>query len=111
MFSSGNLVRSCGNPGYIEWSTLISAGYLATDLVQAAKNYTGEVVDYASRYIKQPKNFLVDRTFVDYMPPNFKKKESKIIPIKNNRFTNCGQRQYTKEDIDNLERQLLLAHK
>jgi len=96
---------------YIEWSTLISAGYLATDLIQASKNYAEEVVDYASRYIKQPKNFLADRAFVDYMGINFKKKDSKIVPMKNNRFTNCGQRKYTKDDIDNLERQLLQAHK
>lgn len=94
---------------YKEWSDLLSKGYQVTDLIQSATNYATTVAGTSPQYIKHPKNFLIDKTFVDYLSSNFKPNDNNVIPLAKHtsQFNNFPQRQYSKEDYTKLEKALL----
>lgn len=93
---------------YTEWKELINKGFNSADLIQSATNYASTVIGSAPQYIKHPKNFLIDRTFMDYLPKNFVPTESNIVMLQpKNKFTDYPQRQYTQEYYKELERKLI----
>lgn len=74
---------------YVAWCSIVTQGYSKVDIVQSAKNYGDEVCDYTTRYIKYSANFLNDKTFIDYLPENYKVKiNSNVTPIGANKNFN-----------------------
>lgn len=93
---------------YFEWLKTISKGISKEDLVQSVINYANEVIDYAPRFIKSPKNYLADKKYLEYLPNTYKAQQNKIIPlVTKNKFNDFPQRQYTKEQYADMESKLL----
>lgn len=95
---------------YIEWIHLINQPEInKLDIIQATRNYADNVRDYAQKFIKYPKNFILDKTYFDYMPDNYKPRTNNVIPISKpiNKFNDFPQRNYTKEEILTLEQKLI----
>lgn len=95
---------------YIEWIHLVNQSNInKLDLIQATRNYADNVRDYAQKFIKYPKNFILDETYISYMPNNYKPRNNNVIPISKpvNKFNDFPQRNYTKEEILSLEQKLI----
>ena len=95
---------------YIEWFHLIKSSEInKLDFIQATRNYADNVRDYAQKFIKYPKNFILDKTYVNYLPENYKPRSNNVIPISKpiNKFNDFPQREYSKEALLNLEQKLI----
>ena len=95
---------------YIEWFHLIKSSEInKLDFIQATRNYADNVRDYAQKFIKHPKNFILDKTYVNYLPENYKPRSNNVIPISKpiNKFNDFPQREYSKEALLNLEQKLI----
>lgn len=79
------------------------------ELIQAARNYSEDVKDFAQKFIKYPKNFLSDKVYIDYMTSNYQPRPKNVIPISKpvNKFNDFPQRNYTKEEFKDMERKLI----
>lgn len=95
---------------YIEWLHLINQLKVnKLDFIQATRNYYDTVKDYAQKFIKYPKNFILDKTYIDFMPENYRTRHN-VIPISKpikNKFNDFPQRNYTKDEINEMERKLI----
>lgn len=92
-----------------EHASLLMTGKISEDdLVLCAKNYAEScrILETQERYIKNAENFLKEFVFEQYMPGKYKKPTPKKPK---NSFNNFEQREYSKHDYDELERQLLKA--
>lgn len=80
-------------------------------LIQAARNYAEacQIRKTAERFIKYPANWLVDGTWMDYMPPVYRKPEAEDKPRKqeSNQFLAFQQRGYSQKEYQTMERRLL----
>ena len=95
---------------YLEWIYITTQQIIdKLDLIQATRNYADNVRDFAQRFIKYPNNFLADKTYVDYLPNNYKPRPNNVIPITKsaNKFNDFPQRNYTKEEMSELEQRLI----
>lgn len=95
---------------YLEWIYITTQQNIdKLDLIQATRNYADNVRDFAQRFIKYPNNFLADKTYVDYLPSTYKPRPNNVIPISKpaNKFNDFPQRNYTHEEMSELERQLI----
>ena len=95
---------------YLEWIYITTQQNVdKLDLIQATRNYADNVRDFAQKFIKYPNNFLADKTYVDYLPNNYKPRPNNVIPISKpaNKFNDFPQRNYTHEEMSELERQLI----
>ena len=95
---------------YLEWIYITTQQNMdKLDLIQATRNYANNVRDFAQKFIKYPNNFLADKTYVDYLPNNYKPRPNNVIPISKpvNKFNDFPQRNYTKEEISELEQKLI----
>ena len=95
---------------YLEWIYITTQQNVdKLDLIQATRNYADNVRDFAQKFIKYPNNFFADKTYVDYLPSNYKPRPNKVIPISKpaNKFNDFPQRDYTKEEMSELERKLI----
>ena len=95
---------------YIEWFHLIKSSEInKLDFIQATRNYADNVRDYAQKFIKYPKNFILDKTYVNYLPENYKPRSNNVIPISKpiNKFNDFPQREYSKETLLDLEQKLI----
>ena len=95
---------------YLEWFYLITQQNInRLDIIQATRNYSDNVKDYAQRFIKYPNNFLADKTYIDYLPINYKPRPNNVIPISksSNKFNDFPQRDYTIEEMNKLEKRLI----
>ena len=95
---------------YLEWIYITTQQNVdKLDLIQATRNYADNVKDFAQKFIKYPNNFLADKTYVDYLPNNYKPRPSNVIPISKpaNKFNDFPQRNYTQEEMSELERKLI----
>lgn len=87
-----------------EYCKCVSGGAAETDMVDAAANYAQamSILGKEEGYIKNPENFLRDRTYVDYLPGNYiqpRKPERKT----GGKFNDMMQGSY---DFEELEREL-----
>ena len=95
---------------YLEWIYITTQQNMdKLDLIQATRNYANNVRDFAQKFIKYPNNFLADKTYVDYLPNNYKPRPNNVIPISKpaNKFNDFPQRNYTKEEMSELEQKLI----
>ena len=95
---------------YLEWIYVtVQQKIDKLDIIQATRNYADNVRDFAQRFIKYPNNFLADKTYVDYLPSTYKPRPNNVIPISKpaNKFNDFPQRNYTHEEMSELERQLI----
>ena len=95
---------------YLEWIYITTQQNVdKLDLIQATRNYANNVRDFAQKFIKYPNNFLADKTYVDYLPNNYKPRPNNVIPISKpaNKFNDFPQRNYTQEEMSELERKLI----
>ena len=95
---------------YLEWIYITTQQNVdKLDLIQATRNYADNVRDFAQKFIKYPNNFLADKTYVDYLPNNYKPRPNNVIPISKpvNKFNDFPQRNYTQEEMSELERKLI----
>ena len=95
---------------YLEWIYITTQQNVdKLDLIQATRNYADNVRDFAQKFIKYPNNFFADKTYVDYLPSNYKPRPNNVIPISKpaNKFNDFPQRDYTKEEMSELERKLI----
>ena len=95
---------------YLEWIYITTQQNMdKLDLIQATRNYADNVRDFAQKFIKYPNNFLVDKTYVDYLPNNYKPRPNNVIPISKpvNKFNDFPQRNYTQEEMSELEKKLI----
>lgn len=94
---------------YIEWLHINQLNISKLDLIQATRNYADNVRDYAQKFIKYPKNFILDETYIAYLPENYKPRRNNVIPISKpiNKFNDFPQRSYTKEEMSELEKRLI----
>ena len=95
---------------YLEWIYVtVQQKIDKLDIIQATRNYADNVRDFAQRFIKYPNNFLADKTYVDYLPSTYKPRSNNVIPISKpaNKFNDFPQRNYTHEEMSELERQLI----
>ena len=95
---------------YLEWIYVtVQQKIDKLDIIQATRNYANNVRDFAQKFIKYPNNFLADKTYVDYLPNNYKPRPNNVIPISKpaNKFNDFPQRNYTHEEMSELERQLI----
>ena len=95
---------------YLEWIYItIQQNIDKLDLIQATRNYADNVRDFAQKFIKYPNNFLADKTYVDYLPSNYKPRPNNVIPITKpaNKFNDFPQRNYTQEEMSEMERKLI----
>lgn len=95
---------------YLEWIYVtVQQKIDKLDIIQATRNYADNVRDFAQRFIKYPNNFLADKTYVDYLPSTYKPRPNNVIPISKpaNKFNDFPQRNYTHEEMFELERQLI----
>lgn len=95
---------------YLEWIYITTQQNVdKLDLIQATRNYANNVRDFAQKFIKYPNNFLADKTYVDYLPDNYKPRPNNVIPISKpvNKFNDFPQRNYTKEEMSELEQKLI----
>ena len=95
---------------YLEWIYITTQQNMdKLDLIQATRNYANNVRDFAQTFIKYPNNFLADKTYVDYLPNNYKPRPNNVIPISKpvNKFNDFPQRNYTKEEMSELEQKLI----
>ena len=95
---------------YLEWIYVTVQQKIGKlDIIQATRNYADNVRDFAQRFIKYPNNFLADKTYVDYLPSTYKPRPNNVIPISKpaNKFNDFPQRNYTHEEMSELERQLI----
>ena len=95
---------------YLEWIYVtVQQKIDKLDIIQATRNYADNVRDFAQRFIKYPNNFLADKTYVDYLPSTYKPRPNNVIPISKpaNKFNDFPQRDYTKEEMSELERKLI----
>ena len=95
---------------YLEWIYVtVQQKIDKLDIIQATRNYANNVRDFAQRFIKYPNNFLADKTYVDYLPSTYKPRPNNVIPISKpaNKFNDFPQRNYTHEEMSELERQLI----
>lgn len=95
---------------YLEWIYITTQQNVdKLDLIQATRNYADNVKDFAQKFIKYPNNFLADKTYVDYLPNNYKPRPNNVIPISKpvNKFNDFPQRNYTHEEMSEMERKLI----
>ena len=95
---------------YLEWIYITTQQNIdKLDLIQATRNYADNVRDFAQKFIKYPNNFLADKTYVDYLPSNYKPRPNNVIPITKpvNKFNDFPQRNYTQEEMSEMERKLI----
>lgn len=95
---------------YLEWIYITTQQNMdKLDLIQATRNYANNVRDFAQKFIKYPNNFLADKTYIDYLPNNYKPRPNNVIPISKpvNKFNDFPQRNYTKEEMSELEQKLI----
>ena len=95
---------------YLEWIYITTQQNMdKLDLIQATRNYADNVKDFAQKFIKYPNNFLTDKTYVDYLPNNYQPRPNNVIPISKpaNKFNDFPQRNYTQEEMSELERKLI----
>ena len=95
---------------YLEWIYVtVQQKIDKLDIIQATRNYADNVRDFAQRFIKYPNNFLANKTYVDYLPSTYKPRPNNVIPISKpaNKFNDFPQRNYTHEEMSELERQLI----
>ena len=95
---------------YLEWIYITTQQNVdKLDLIQATRNYADNVRDFAQKFIKYPNNFLADKTYMDYLPSNYKPRPNNVIPISKpvNKFNDFPQRNYTQEEMSELERKLI----
>lgn len=98
---------------YLEWMHITTQQNVdKLDLIQATRNYANNVKDFAQKFIKYPNNFLADKTYVNYMPNNYIPRPNNVIPISKpnktvNKFNDFPQRNYTKEEMNELEQRLI----
>ena len=95
---------------YLEWIYITTQQNMdKLDLIQATRNYANNVKDFAQKFIKYPNNFLADKTYIDYLPNNYKPRPNNVIPISKpvNKFNDFPQRNYTKEEMSELEQKLI----
>ena len=95
---------------YLEWIYITTQQNMdKLDLIQATRNYADNVKDFAQKFIKYPNNFLADKTYIDYLPNNYKPRPNNVIPISKpaNKFNDFPQRNYTQEEMYELERKLI----
>ena len=95
---------------YLEWIYITTQQNMdKLDLIQATRNYADNVRDFAQKFIKYPNNFLADKTYIDYLPNNYKPRPNNVIPISKpvNKFNDFPQRNYTKEEMSELEQKLI----
>ena len=95
---------------YLEWIYVtVQQKIDKLDIIQATRNYADNVRDFAQRFIKYPNNFLADKTYVNYLPNTYKPRPNNVIPISKpaNKFNDFPQRNYTHEEMSELERQLI----
>ena len=95
---------------YLEWIYITTQQNMdKLDLIQATRNYADNVKDFAQKFIKYPNNFLADKTYVDYLPNNYKPRPNNVIPISKpaNKFNDFPQRSYTQEEMSELEKKLI----
>ena len=95
---------------YLEWIYVtVQQKIDKLDIIQATRNYADNVRDFAQRFIKYPNNFLADKTYVDYLPSTYKPRPNNVIPISKpaNKFNDFPQRNYTHEEMSELEKQLI----
>lgn len=95
---------------YLEWIYITTQQNMdKLDLIQATRNYADNVKDFAQKFIKYPNNFLADKTYIDYLPKNYKPRPNNVIPISKpaNKFNDFPQRNYTQEEMSELERKLI----
>ena len=95
---------------YLEWIYITTQQNMdKLDLIQATRNYANNVRDFAQKFIKYPNNFLADKTYVDYLSNNYKPRPNNVIPISKpvNKFNDFPQRNYTKEEMSELEQKLI----
>ena len=95
---------------YLEWIYITTQQNVdKLDLIQATRNYADNVKDFAQKFIKYPNNFLADKTYVDYLPNNYKPRPNNVIPISKpvNKFNDFPQRNYTQEEMSEMERKLI----
>lgn len=95
---------------YLEWIYITTQQNMdKLDLIQATRNYADNVKDFAQKFIKYPNNFLADKTYVDYLPNNYQPRPNNVIPISKpaNKFNDFPQRNYTQEEMSELERKLI----
>ena len=95
---------------YLEWIYITTQQNIdKLDLIQATRNYADNVRDFAQKFIKYPNNFLADKTYVDYLPSNYKPRPNNVIPITKpaNKFNDFPQRNYTQEELAEMERKLI----
>lgn len=95
---------------YLEWIYITTQQNMdKLDLIQATRNYADNVKDFAQKFIKYPNNFLADKTYIDYLPNNYKPRPNNVIPISKpaNKFNDFPQRNYTQEEMSELERKLI----
>ena len=95
---------------YLEWIYITTQQNMdKLDLIQATRNYANNVRDFAEKSIKYPNNFLADKTYIDYLPNNYKPRPNNVIPISKpvNKFNDFPQRNYTKEEMSELEQKLI----
>jgi predicted phage replisome organizer len=94
---------------YDEWLNVLERGCNKGNLIQSAINYATTVIGSSPQYIKHPKNFLADKSYIDYLPSVFKPEQKNIIPIQRNynKFNQYPQRSYTAEDYAEIEKKLI----
>ena len=97
---------------YLEWLH-ITKDINKLDIIQATRNYADNVKDFAQKFIKYPNNFLADKTYVSYLPDNYKPRPKNVIPISKpinkpvNKFNDFPQRNYSQEEMSELEKKLI----
>ena len=95
---------------YLEWIYITTQQNMdKLDLIQATRNYANNVRDFAQKFIKYPNNFLADKTYIDYLPNNYKPRPNNVIPISKpvNKFNDFPQRNYTKEEMYKIKKKLI----
>lgn len=95
---------------YVEWIHITNKNDVdKLDLIQATRNYADNVRDYAQKFIKYPKNFLLDKTYIDYLPGNYKPRPQNVIPISKpiNKFNDFPQRDYSHDELLEMEKKLI----
>lgn len=95
---------------YLEWIYITTQQNIdKLDLIQSTRNYADNVRDFAQKFIKYPNNFLADKTYIDYLPSNYKPRPNNVIPITKpaNKFNDFPQRNYTQEEMSEMERKLI----
>ena len=95
---------------YLEWIYItVQQNIDKLDIIQATRNYANNVRDFAQKFIKYPNNFLADKTYIDYLPSNYKPRPNNVIPISKpaNKFNDFPQRNYTQEEMSEMERKLI----